>query len=140
MEDCAMMVPSVEEWAGEIPTDAYKSIISTPKSREERACSLTKRFGGNEADYEDLLDHFELFSGNCCYLTHSSYGVYFSEQLFGIEIPLSGGRSVPVRYVAEWIVAQDCNGIIPPATEWLSKIRPRRWMSKGTLIKNKEVA
>ncbi len=41
------------------------------------------------------------------------------------------GRDVPVRYVVEQHIKEDCGGIVPSVADWLSRIRPETWMSRG---------
>jgi hypothetical protein len=41
---------------------------------------------------------------------------------------------VPVRYIGEQHVQEDCGGRIPSVCEWLSLITPQPWMSRGTLL------
>ncbi|MGA7795921.1 MAG: hypothetical protein WCA19_23050 [Candidatus Acidiferrales bacterium] len=54
-------------------------------------------------------------------------GIFLAEKLFGIEIVNSDGKKVPVRYVGEQHVREDL-GRIPTAQDWLSQIKPARWM------------
>jgi hypothetical protein len=49
------------------------------------------------------------------------------EKLFGVAIRNSEGKLVPVRYVGEQHVKEDL-GHIPTAQDWLSQIKPQRWM------------
>ena len=46
---------------------------------------------------------------------------------FGIAIVNSDGKQVPVRYLGEQHVREDL-GRIPTAQDWLSQIKPQRWM------------
>jgi len=60
-------------------------------------------------------------------LRHQAEGVFLYEQVFGITIANSDGKQVPVRYIGEQHVKKDL-GRIPTAHDWLSQIRPQRWM------------
>ena|SRR6266404_4380599 len=50
-----------------------------------------------------------------------------SERIFGVTITNSDGKQVPVRYIGEQHVREDL-GRIPTAQDWLSQIKPQRWM------------
>jgi len=41
--------------------------------------------------------------------------------------PTSEGKQIPVRYIGEQHVKEDL-GRIPTAQDWLSQIKPERWM------------
>jgi hypothetical protein len=98
--------------------------------------SSVRRFGGKIEDY--LPIHRWLDSGKQAYcdfrhraLTHHSLGVFECERVFGEAITNSDGRIVPVRYIAERHIQEDCGGIVPSVSDWLSRIRPEVWMSRG---------
>jgi hypothetical protein len=57
--------------------------------------------------------------------------VFEAERVFGVAIRNSDGRDVPVRYVVEQHIKEDCGGIVPSVSDWLSRIRPETWMSRG---------
>jgi hypothetical protein len=38
---------------------------------------------------------------------------------------------IPTRYIAEQHIKEDCGGIVPSVSDWLSRIRPETWMSRG---------
>jgi hypothetical protein len=54
-------------------------------------------------------------------------GIFLCERIFGVAITNSEGMQVPVRYIGEQHVKEDL-GRIPTAQDWLSQIRPQRWM------------
>jgi hypothetical protein len=100
------------------------------------AQSSVRRFGGKVDDY--LPIHRWLDSGKEAFcdfrhraLTHHSFGVFQCERVFGQTITNSDGGIVPVRYVAERHIQEDCGGIVPSVSDWLSRIRPESWMSRG---------
>ncbi|MGO9546856.1 MAG: DUF6915 family protein [Rhodomicrobium sp.] len=64
-------------------------------------------------------------------LRHHAQGIFEAERVFGKTIVNSEGRHVPVRYIAEQHVKEDCGGRIPSVADWLSQIRPAPWMSRG---------
>jgi hypothetical protein len=49
------------------------------------------------------------------------------EKLFGVAIQNSEGELVPVRYLGEQHVKEDL-GRIPTLQDWLTQIKPQRWM------------
>jgi hypothetical protein len=54
-------------------------------------------------------------------------GIFLAEHIFGVAVLNSDGKQVPVRYIGEQHVKEDL-GRIPTAQDWLSEIRPQRWM------------
>src|ERR1700674_5738034 len=71
-------------------------------------------------------------------LRHHSQGVFECERVFGRTITNSDGRIVPVRYIAERHIQEDCGGIVPSVSDWLSRIRPETWMSRGYSFSEEE--
>ena len=67
-------------------------------------------------------------------LRHHAHGVFEAERLFGHAIVNSDGRTVPVRYIAEQHIKEDCGGRIPTVADWLSRLNPSPWMSRGYRI------
>ena len=61
-------------------------------------------------------------------LRHHSDGIFLCERIFGVAITNSEGKQVPVRYIGEQHVREDL-GRIPTAQDWLSEIKPARWMN-----------
>jgi len=51
--------------------------------------------------------------------------------VFGHTIKNSDGRLVPVRYIGEQHVKEDCGGRIPTIIEWLGEIPMRPWMNRS---------
>lgn len=45
----------------------------------------------------------------------------------------SDGRTVPVRFIGEQHVREDCGGVIPSAQDWLRLIPSKPWMNVGKL-------
>jgi len=64
-------------------------------------------------------------------LRRHSLGVFEAERHFGTTICNSDGTLVPTRYIAEQHIKEDCGGIVPSVSDWLSRIRPESWMSRG---------
>jgi hypothetical protein len=43
----------------------------------------------------------------------------------------SDGREVPVRYIGEQHVKEDCGGYIPTVKDWFENITIKSWMNRG---------
>jgi len=91
-----------------------------------------KRFGGKPEDYLPIhswFDESKAFLADFRHraLRHHSEGIFLCEEIFGISITNSEGKEVPVRYIGEQHVKEDL-GRIPTAQDWLTQIKPERWM------------
>lgn len=100
------------------------------------ADSSVRRFGGNAEDYLPIHQWLDATKEAFCdfrhrALRHHALGVFEAERIFGAAIINADGRSVPVRYIAEAHIKEDCGGIVPTVADWLSRIRPESWMSRG---------
>lgn len=100
------------------------------------AQSSAKRFGGKPEDYiaihdwfDDTKETFADFRHRA--LRHHSQGIFEAERVFGKTITNSNGTMVPVRYIGEQHVKEDCGGIIPTVSDWFRNIKPETWMSRG---------
>src|SRR5258708_36989625 len=103
------------------------------------AQSSVRRFGGSVEDYQPIHDWLDATKETFCdfrhrALRHHSQGVFEAERLFGASIRNSSGALVPTRYVAERHIKEDCGGIVPSVSDWLWRIRPEPWMSRGGTI------
>lgn len=95
-----------------------------------------KIFGGKPEDYlkiHDWLDATKEMYADFRHraLRHHSHGIFEAERVFGHTITNSDGKQVPVRYVCEQHIKEDCGGRIPTVADWLSQIKPAIWMSRG---------
>jgi hypothetical protein len=63
-------------------------------------------------------------------LRHHTQGIFECERVFGQTIANSGGREIPVRWVAEQHVIEDL-GFLPTLSDWLSCIQPKPWMTRS---------
>jgi hypothetical protein len=61
---------------------------------------------------------------------HSAFGIGLAEDIFGQTITNANGSVVPVRYIAEQHVVEDC-GFIPTVQDWLGKLPLETWMTRG---------
>jgi hypothetical protein len=98
----------------------------------EHARSSAKKFGGKPEDYLALhtwFDESKAFFPDFRHraLRHHTEGIFLAERIFGVTILNLDGNAVPVRYMGEQHVKEDL-GRIPTVQEWLSEIRPQRWM------------
>lgn len=95
-----------------------------------------KLFGGNPDDYTAIHNWLDASKEMFCdyrhrALRHHSQGVFEAERVFGLMIVNSEGKQVPVRYIAEQHIKEDCGGRIPTVADWLGQIQPQPWMSRG---------
>jgi hypothetical protein len=98
------------------------------------ALSSVKKYGGSAQDYlaiheffDESKSHFADFRHRA--LRHHSEGIFMAERLFGSTITNSDGRVVPVRFIAEQHVIEDC-GFIPTLADWLKTIQAEPWMRR----------
>ena len=96
------------------------------------ALSSVKKYGGKPEDYlaihswfDDSKSHFADFRHRA--LRHHSQGIFECEKVFGQTITNSDGRVVPVRFIGEQHVKEDC-GWIPSLADWLKCIQAEPWM------------
>ncbi len=94
--------------------------------------SSARKFGGKAEDYlaiHNWFDESKAFFPDFRHraLRHHGEGIFLAEKLFGVAIANSDGKQIPVRYIGEQHVREDlCR--IPTVQDWLSEIKPRRWM------------
>lgn len=102
------------------------------------AISSVKKFGGVAEDYIEVhnwFDETKSFTGNWTHraLRHHSAGVEWAVQKFGHALDNSDGRRIPVKFIAEQHVTEDC-GFIPTVQDWLGGLlnAPAPWMLRVT--------
>lgn len=98
----------------------------------KHAQSSAKRFGGKPEDYlpiHEWFDESKAFFADFRHraLRHHSEGIFLCERIFGSSISNSEAKEIPVRYIGEQHVKEDL-GRIPTAQDWLTQIKPERWM------------
>lgn len=100
--------------------------------------SLTsvKIWGGKVEDYIAIHNWFDAtkeFFADARHraLRHHAQGIFEAERIFGTTITNSDGRAVPVRYIGEQHVKEDCGGRIPTVQDWLRNIKMEVWMNRG---------
>lgn len=107
--------------------------------------SSARRFGGVAADYQPIHDWLDATKETFCdfrhrALRHHSQGVFEAERVFGAALTNSAGKTVPVRYVAEQHIKEDCGGFVPSVSDWLGCIQSKTWMSRGYVLPSNEGA
>ncbi len=100
------------------------------------ALTSVKKWGGVVEDYTAIHDWFdatkEVFAdARHRALRHHSQGIFEAERIFGRTIRNSDGVDVPVRYIGEQHVREDCGGRIPTVADWFRHIRIEMWMNRG---------
>ena len=98
----------------------------------KHAQSSAKRFGGKPEDYLPIhtwFDESKAFLADFRHraLRHHTEGIFLCEKIFGVTLTNSEGKEIPVRYIGEQHVKEDL-GRIPTAQDWLTQIKPERWM------------
>lgn len=96
--------------------------------------SSVKKWGGTVEDYIKIHDWFDAskeMMGDFRHraLRHHSQGIFECERTFGRTITISSGRTIPVRWIGEQHVIEDC-GFIPSMQDWFVCIQPKEWMNK----------
>jgi hypothetical protein len=103
------------------------------------ALSSVKKWGGKAEDYQAIHDWFDESKSHLAdfrhrALRHHSEGIFLCEKIFGTTITNSNGRIVPVRFIGEQHVKEDC-GFIPTVADWFKCIQAEPWMHRvGTKL------
>lgn len=107
------------------------------------AVSSVKKWGGKAEDYQAIHDWFDAskeiwadFRHRA--LRHHAQGIFECERVFGHTIKNSDGRMIPVRWVGEQHVKEDC-GFIPSMQDWFGHIKPQKWMGEPPVNLEKEL-
>lgn len=103
------------------------------------AQSSARTFGGVPEDYLAIHNWFDATKESFCdfrhrALRHHAEGIFEAERVFGVIITNSEGRKVPVRYIGEQHVLEDCGGSVPSLADWLSRIQPEPWMARASSV------
>lgn len=100
--------------------------------------SSARKYGGSAEDYvavhtwfDGSKAHYADFRHRA--LRHHAFGIFLAEREFGVTITNSLGRKVPVRFIGEQHVKEDCGGRIPSVQDWLRGIERKPWMQVGDL-------
>ncbi|MFC4637765.1 DUF6915 family protein [Deinococcus hohokamensis] len=100
------------------------------------ARSSAKKFGGTAEDYLAIHQWFDQTKAHQPdarhrALLHSSFGIFLCEQVHGVTLTNSAGRTIPVRVIGEQHVQEDMGGVIPTVQDWLAELPLRPWMAVG---------
>lgn len=100
--------------------------------------SSARRFGGDPADYQPIHDWFDASKAHMAFFTHRalrhhSQGIFEAERVFGLTLTNVAGRTIPVRWIGEQHVREDCQGKIPSLADWMRRIQPAPWMANGQI-------
>ena len=98
--------------------------------------SSARKFGGKPADYQTVHDWFDASKEHLAIFTHRALrhhtqGIFEAERVFGLTLTNAAGRVIPVRWIGEQHVREDCQGRIPSLADWLGRIQPEPWMANG---------
>ncbi len=105
--------------------------------------SSARKFGGTPADYLPIHNWFDstkqylALPGHRA-LRHHASGIWEAERVFGVAITNSSGRIVPVRFIGEQHVREDCR-CIPTVAHWLKNLPIEPWMVNGVILPDIEV-
>jgi hypothetical protein len=96
--------------------------------------SSVKKWGGEPEDYIKIHDWFDQSKEIWAdprhrALRHHAQGIFECERVFGHTITISTGRRIPVRWVGEQHVKEDC-GFIPSIADWFHNIKWQKWMGE----------
>lgn len=105
--------------------------------------SSARKFGGVPADYLAIHSWFDstkqfLALPSHRALRHHASGVWEAERVFGVAISNSSGRQVPVRFIGEQHVREDCR-CIPTVADWLKNLPIEPWMVNGVILPDVEL-
>ena len=105
--------------------------------------SSARKFGGVPSDYQAVHDWFDASKEHLALFTHRALrhhaqGLFEAERVFGLTLTNSAGRDIPVRWIGEQHVKEDCNGIIPSMADWMGRITPAPWMGHGQVSADRE--
>lgn len=100
--------------------------------------SSTRKYGGRPEDYIDIHAWFDASKAHMANfrhraLRHHAAGIFEAERVFGVTVLNSDGRAIPVRFIGEQHVREDCGGRIPSLQDWVRGIPAKSWMSVGDL-------
>lgn len=100
--------------------------------------SSARRYGGVPGDYQAIHTWFDASKTHYAHpmhraLRHHTAGIFEAERIFGVTLTNSAGRIVPVRWIGEQHVKEDCR-MIPSLADWFARIAPAPWMANGQII------
>ena len=92
--------------------------------------------GGVPSDYQSVHDWFDASKEHHALFTHRAMrhhaqGLFEAERVFGVSLTNSAVWDIPVLWIGEQHVREDCQGRIPSMADWLRRIQPEPWMANG---------
>lgn len=99
------------------------------------ALSSVKKWGGTPEDYLKVHKWFDATKQAYCdqrhrALLHNAFGIELSIQVFGQVVTTSTGRKVPMRWIGEQHITEDC-GFVPSVQDYLQHLKAQPWMLRG---------
>ena len=96
-----------------------------------------RKYGGVPEDYLAIHTWFDATKSHCALpyhraLRHHTLGIFDAEALFGTTTTNSDGRVIPIRWIGEQHVIEDCRRI-PSPSDWLKSIPIENWMVNGVI-------
>ena len=103
--------------------------------------SSARKYGGLPDDYLAVHDWFDASKAHLALpghraLRHHTLGIFEAERRFGATLHNSAGRDVPIRWIGEQHVLEDCRKI-PSVADWLRHLPIDPWMVNGVLLPDK---
>jgi hypothetical protein len=94
-----------------------------------------KLWGGAVGDYLPVHSWLDATKETFCdfrhrALRHHCQGIFEAERIFGQTLTNLDGRAVPIRYVCEQHIKEDCGGMVPTVSDWLRHLSPEVWMNR----------
>ncbi|SRR5579884_924001 len=142
MEDLGF-IPSLHECFRSHPLSRGVPGLAV-RSQEHVLKQLARKFGGVPGDYEELGTWFyrpgiELDDPRFLRLLGNSFGIFLSEQRFGITISrASDHKELPTRTLAEMLVYQAMD-TIPTLAQFFQGMSLEAWMAKGARSLSAEI-
>ncbi len=105
--------------------------------------SSARKFGGVPDDYLSVHSWFDQ-TKSCLALPghralrHHTLGIFECERVFGATLTNSAGRKIPIRFIGEQHVREDCRRI-PTVADWLKALPIEPWMVNGVLLEDIEI-
>ena len=100
--------------------------------------SSARKFGGAPSNYQAVHDWFDASKEHLALFTHRALrhhtqGIFEAERVFGNSLTNGAGREIPIRWIGEQHVREDCRGLIPSMADWFTRIQPAPWMANGRI-------
>ena len=107
------------------------------------AVNSSRKWGGVPEDYQAIHDWFDAskeMMGDFRHraLRHHTQGIFECERVFGHTLVNRDGKVIPVRWVGEQHVKEDC-GFLPTIEDWFKNIQPQRWMGQPPVRLEREL-